>query len=130
MVLPDTASGDFFLIVIPDAHNWVFAAVTPGARAIHISPKPPADLEVTALSMEKDTVKSGSLFQVSWTVTNNGYEQTLYKSGTNETGCTCYQDRIIDAYDESLALRAARRCFAIVFIHRSTSVEHPSHGAE
>lgn len=78
--LPDTVSGTWYLIIIPDTHGLASAGGTPGAAQIEITPKPPADLEVTSISLSADTVNSGDKLVVDWTVTNNGLAPTLLSS--------------------------------------------------
>lgn len=78
--LPDTVSGTWYLIIIPDTHGLASVGGKPGASAVTITPKPPADLEITSISLSSDTVNSGDKVVVDWTVTNNGLAPTLQSS--------------------------------------------------
>ena len=99
--LPEGLNGNYYLFVWTDVRLEYpvcnnFTTPVP----LSISPNPPVDLEVTSITISQDTINSGSVIDVSWTVTNQTIDSTFYKTWTD--GIYISSDTILDIVSDSL----------------------------
>jgi sugar lactone lactonase YvrE len=79
--IPNGISGTYYLYVFTDAGNNVFEYTYTAnnilrSSALNVSLTPYPDLVVSSLTVTEDTVMSGTLFNLAWTISNQGTAPT------------------------------------------------------
>jgi hypothetical protein len=79
--IPNGISGTYYLYVFTDAGNNVFEYTYTAnnilrSSALNVSLTPYPDLVVSSLTVTEDTVMSGTLFNLAWTISNQGSAPT------------------------------------------------------